>query len=93
MEKRDKILAPALVRGKWGYINKACDFEIPLQFDRAFGFYEGLAKVVLGEKCGFINTVGEFVIPPIFDIDGSYNFFNDGFVKLKLEEKSFIEPS
>jgi len=88
--KSDKILAPASLGKKWGFINRKGDFEIPLQFDYAHGFYEGRAKVVLGQKFGFIDDTGAFVIPPIYDLDKSFNFFVNGFTKVRLEDRSFM---
>ena len=89
-----KILAPVCLGKKWGFMNRKGDFEIPLQFDYAHGFYDGRAKVVIREKCGFINETGEFIIPPIYDVSKSFNFFVNGFVKVRSNGKpSMIDLS
>jgi hypothetical protein len=47
--------------GKWGYIDKACREVIPMKYDWAFGFSEGLAlvaRIEKNEKYGFIDKNG-----------------------------------
>ena len=41
--------------------------QIPARFDDADSFAEGLAPVRVGEKWGFVDRFGQFVIPPRFD--------------------------
>lgn len=54
-----------------GYIDKTGKVVIPLQFNHAHGFHEGLAVVskIFGknEKYGYINKAGKVVIPLQFD--------------------------
>ena len=40
-------LAPVKGKIQWGYINKEYDVVIPLMYERAFSFKEGLGMVVL----------------------------------------------
>lgn len=40
---------------------------IPLQFDYAGSFSEGLARVQIGWKYGLIDKTGKIVIEPMFD--------------------------
>ena len=40
--------------------------RIPIRFDEADGFSEGLAAVKVKDRWGYINTDGEMVIPPRF---------------------------
>ena len=55
---------------QYGYINKQGDFVIPEQFHDGQDFGDnGLAGVCVGEggdRCGFIDTTGKFVINPQF---------------------------
>lgn len=60
---------------KWGYINLKGEVEISFQFERAYGFSEGLASVKLNDKYGYINTKGDFEISPQFYFAG---YFNNG---------------
>lgn len=56
-------LAPAKGKIQWGYINKKYDIVIPLMFERAFSFKEGLALVILNSRYGFIDHTGDIRIP------------------------------
>lgn len=61
-------LAPVQVAGgKWGYINTQNQLVIPAEFDRAYGFSDGLAGVLIGDKRGFITPDGKRVAEPQFD--------------------------
>ena len=62
------VLFPVGVNGKWGYINRSGKLVIPLHFDIAYNFHEGLAPVVeVNYKYGYINKSGKLVIPPQYD--------------------------
>lgn len=54
--------------------------ELP-QAESAGGFYEGLAVVEVGGKCGYINHEGEFVIEPRFL---SAEKFSEGLASVKI---------
>lgn len=61
--------------GKWGFIDESGKEVIPLQYQKAGGFKNGLAKVMLNDKWGFINPQGKYVVQPLYTfID---NFEND----------------
>ena len=49
--------------GKWGYMDKTGKEIIPLKYDFAWPFHEGLASVELNGKFGFIDKTGKEVIP------------------------------
>ncbi|EOH7827047.1 TPA: WG repeat-containing protein, partial [Campylobacter coli] len=51
----------------WGFIDKNGEFAIKPNFDDAWYFREGLAKVGLNGKYGLIDKSGKIVIEPIFD--------------------------
>lgn len=51
---------------RWGYVNTEGLFVIDSEFDDAKPFgANGFAKVRLGQKSGYINTTGNFVIQPL----------------------------
>ena len=57
-------LAAVQAAGKWGYIDKNGTMVIPPRYVRAERFSEGLAAVSEnGEEWGFINRIGNLVIP------------------------------
>ena len=49
---------------KYGFINNKGSIVIPLKFDKAYKFIEGLSLIKINNKWGFINTSGNFVIKP-----------------------------
>ena len=59
-------LAPVMIDGKWGFIDKTGKITINPQFDLARSFSEGLAPVKIDGKWGFIDKTGQFVINPQF---------------------------
>jgi len=63
-----KRLFPVEKESKFGFIDRTGKIVIPLQFDDARDFHEGLALVKTGEKKQFIDTAGRVVIEAKFDI-------------------------
>src|SRR5260370_11151671 len=61
----DRLL-PVEVDGKHGFISTRGEIVIPLSFEFAWGFHEGLASAWRDGKAGFIGKSGEVVIPPQF---------------------------
>lgn len=60
-------LFPVIQNGKWGYIDRGGKIVIKPQFDAAFPFYDGVAKVMTGKRFdkqnwSYIDTAGK----PIF---------------------------
>jgi hypothetical protein len=49
--------------GKCGYIDKTGQMVMPLQYDRANRFTEGLAAVMISGMWGYIDKTGKTVIP------------------------------
>jgi len=91
-----KNLAVVSIDGKYGYINEKCQIVIPLLYEFAETFYEGLAAVVKDNKVGFINEEGNVVIPYQYDVvyskDNlgrilSWNSFRDGVAVVKKNGK------
>lgn len=61
-------LALVLIQGlKFAFMDSTGQIAIPMIYDYAHDFSEGLASVRIGEKFGFINTKGEIVIPLQYD--------------------------
>ncbi len=63
----DKLF-PVVQGGKWGYIDRTGKIVIKPQFDGAYPFYEGVARVMMGtrltnEKWSYIDSSGK----PIFN--------------------------
>ncbi len=56
-----------------GYIDKTGKLVIPLQFDNALPFSEGLAVASLRHKRGYIDKTGKFVIEPQYGVAGSFS--------------------
>jgi hypothetical protein len=40
---------------------------VPLEYENAWSFSEGLAAVLKGDKLGFIDTKGRIAVPFIYD--------------------------
>lgn len=77
--------------GKVGFIDQTGKEVIPLKYDDAWFFTEGLARVKLNGKLGFIDKTGKEVIPfnqtPIYP-------FSDGLARFKLNNKwGFIDQN
>ena len=85
-------LAPYKNRnGKYGYRDRVTAKKvIPPQFDDAYPFVSGLAKVAIGKnseaRYGMIDTCGNFVVPPIYR---SIRFPYDSFLQVQ-DEKTWI---
>ena len=60
-------LAPVRIGQKWAYINRKGKVKIKRQFDRALPFVGKLAAVWAGNRIGFIDEKGHYVINPQYD--------------------------
>lgn len=69
---------------KFGFIDKNGNEVVPLKYDVAHSFKEGMAIVKLNEKWGFIDKNGKEVIPPKYDYVYS---FNEGLARVKVGDK------
>lgn len=63
-----------------------------VNYDCIDGFHDGLARVVKGEKYGFIDKMGNEVIPCIYYIhEGEYDYdFHDGLAFVYIGEKNYF---
>jgi len=80
-------LAPVqtLVRAneRWGFIDKI----IPLTYNKAGIFSEGLARVNVNKKWGYVDTAGNEVIAPKYE---RARVFINGYAKVRLARKWLI---
>lgn len=58
--------------GKMGYINKKGKVVIPIKYDEAYIFQEGMAWVKIKGKYGFIDTNGRGIIKVKYDYASSF---------------------
>ena len=73
-------------RHKYGYINYKGELQIPIIYDEAENFSEGLAAVKLNNKWGYIDTEGNVKIG--FNFDEAYDFKND-LALVRIDDTSF----
>jgi hypothetical protein len=89
------LLAPAIAQaqtltsfernGKWGYQNvEDWQVVIPLKYDYASDFSEGLAAVELNGKWGAIDKTDKVVIPLMYEYVG---YFSEGLAVVQLGGK------
>ena len=76
-------LACVKLNGKYGFVDKSGKEIIPVKYDSAWSFSEGLARVGL-DKCGFIDKMGVEIIPFKYDVAES---FIEGLARVKLNGK------
>jgi hypothetical protein len=65
-------------------VDSAGTFLFNKQFEWVSAFSEGLSLVAQNDKCGFINTKGEVVVPCIYDDARS---FSEGLAQVKQNDK------
>lgn len=89
-------LAAAAPKGQrlWGYIDTHGDFAISPRFesgpnDHVWSFSDGLAKVEVNKRYGFIDHSGSFVIPPKLLYAES---FHDGFAEVVVDGPCVYMP-
>jgi hypothetical protein len=70
--ERDAKGAITKITGVFGYIDTWGNEVIPLKYDVALPFRDGLANVSLGGKVGFIDKTGKTVIPFIYQDGASF---------------------
>ncbi len=69
--KKDPV--SRMVKKRVGFVDMDGRLAIPLQFDDARDFSEGLAAARLGKKWGYIDTEGRWVIEPVYDNAWSFS--------------------
>jgi serine/threonine protein kinase len=71
-------------KGKYGYVDANGKKIIPLKYDKAEEFSDGLALVKLSNKYSYIDTSGRIVIALKYEFIGA---FSDGLALVKLNGK------
>ena len=66
-EEAIAMLIPYRKGDKWGYCDWNKKIVIPIQYDDAYVFSEGLAAVEINGKWGYIDKKGNMVIPAVYD--------------------------
>lgn len=69
--------------GKWGYI-KGGKTVIEATYDNVSPFRNGVARVKVGDKYGYINESGKTIVEPTYSAAGR---FGDGLAPVKTGEK------
>lgn len=78
-------------QNKRGFINAKGEEVIPLIYDDASIFFNGLARVTINKKNGFINKQAKAIIPFIYDFADD---FHNGMARVCLKNKyGFINPT
>lgn len=91
LSKKESVLYPIEVNGKYGFINKSGKEIIPPKFDEAQEFSEGLAAIREKNKVGFINENGQIVIKPKYN---AVSDFSEGLAAIFNGKKwGFIDKS
>jgi hypothetical protein len=67
-------IGPVAKDGKWGYADVSGNVVLPLRFNYAGDFENGMARVSQGGKYFFINRKGERITP---EFDGAFDFSGD----------------
>jgi len=74
------------LNGKYGYINPKGEAAIPLVYDDARNFSEGLASVKQNGKWGFIDPKGNLKIPMMYE---DAFFYHEGIARVTDGTKNF----
>jgi len=69
---------------QWGYYGKTGKLKIDFQFERAGSFNDGIAWVSKNNKIGFIDTLGNLIIP--YRYDKSSISLNTEFLIIKVKK-------
>lgn len=80
----------AAIRNKsllFGYVDMNGKERIPLQYEDAYSFQDGLAKVKKNGKWGYIDTSGKTVIDLVYDQAG---LFYNGYAKVEYNGTSAV---
>ena len=62
-----KFGGTCVIGGLWGFVNRNGEIVINPKYDYVFNFSEGIAAVKVGDKYGFIDTIGVLIVPCEYD--------------------------
>jgi hypothetical protein len=79
---RTPELIPYRKGDKWGYVDRNKKIVIPVKYDYADVFREGLGKVMLNKKTGFVDKNGNEVIE--IKYDDAWSFYKSKLVSISL---------
>jgi hypothetical protein len=65
-------LAAVRVTGEWGFIDRTGTLVIAPQFEGVSGFRGGMSGIANGRKIGYVNTVGQVVVPPSLEYGSEF---------------------
>jgi hypothetical protein len=95
-------LSKLIMKGKFGFVNNKNKVVIPIEYEYAEPFREGLALIRINGKYGFINKRNVTVIPTIYENARSFHeglasvsVVKNGKIKygfIDLQGKMIIEP-
>jgi hypothetical protein len=74
-----------IYQNSWRYLDKNFNDKFKISFDAASNFYDGIARVQLNNMWGYIDTLGNFVIPNKYDEARDFSYNN--FTSVKLNDK------
>lgn len=69
---------------KKGYMNKYGNIVVPVEYDEAYAFKDGMGKVAKNGHYGYVNANGVLVVNCVYD---DVSDFNDGFGVVKQNDK------
>src|SRR5688572_30172720 len=82
-------LYPIRDHGKYGYMNPQGELTIPVMYDNAQFFYEGLAAVKVNGKYGFIDNLNKMIIAPEYD---TTLYFSEGWCAVGINDTASDMP-
>ena len=74
--------------GTLGYIDKTGNWVISPKYNRAEGFENGVASMAIDDRYGYINKLGEEIIPCIYDKYGGM-LVNDSTIQVEKDGVEF----
>ncbi len=81
-------LRPISKKGKWGYVDPKGAVVIPLQYDDADPFEQGVARIAIGEgldrRYGLIDSKGRMILKSLHSALGQ---FSDGLARIEINGK------